>query len=327
MTTAQPAATAAAAIAQLKALPDLKTVDMSFTAIGPDATSGALAGWRINLTPGLAAELAGYAQKTRDRLEDAGLLAYGPATLVPLQHWMHVPVADAGTLAPTEDVVRTQDLLPFTDKTASTVSLTMVAARFNIPNYPSVTFYRIADSLLQMKKTVVGLVRVGGVYGKLEPADVLLLRPEFDVVVIGGFAFFTKKPTFEQAFGFLEELKKQSLATFNAVTSSLKVDGMDALRAACTSQPQMMAKMASIKRSMDADPEYAKAMTMPKLIAYIEKHPHVKIEIIGAGKNRKLVFDPKPTHRFQIVKLLDDDFLRSILTEREYEAGSKTQAV
>lgn len=202
----------------------------------------------------------------------------------------------------------------------------MVAARFNGPQLPSVTFYRIADSLLQLKKTVIGLVRVGGTYGKLEPADVLLLRPEFDVVVIDGFAFFTKKPTFERAFGFLEQLQKQSLETFTTVTSKLSIDGMDKLREACTTQPQMMAKMASIKRSMDDDPDYADAMTMDKLIAYIEKHPHVQIEITGAGADRRLVFDPQPTRRWQIVKLLDDDFLRSVLTEREYEAGSKTQA-
>lgn len=325
MTTAQPASTAHDAIARLKQLPDLTKVDMNFTAIGPDTDGGALSGWRINLTPSLTEEIAGFAQQTREHLEDAGLIAYGPATLVPLQHWMYVEQSAAATLAATEDVVRVQDLLPFTNVAAS-ANLKMVAAKFNVPQVGSVTFYRIADSLLQLKKTVIGIVRVGGSYSKLEPADVLLLRPEFDVVVIDGFAFFTKKPTFERAFGFLEQLKKQSLATFTAVTSNLSIDGMDKLREACTSQPQMMAKMASIKRSMDADPDYADAMTMPKLIAYIEKHPHVHIDIVGTGNNRQLVFDPRPTRRFQIVKLLDDDFLRSVLTEREYEAGSKTQA-
>jgi hypothetical protein len=261
---------------------------------------------------------------TRERLEDAELLAYGPATLVPLQHWMYVEEAAAATLTAAEDVVHKQDLLPFTEAAAAP-TLKMVAARFNAPQHAAVTFYRIADSLLQLKKSVIGLVRIGGTYSKLEPADVLLLRPEFDVVVIDGFAFFTKKPTFERAFGFLEELRRQSRSTFAAVTSKLHIDGMDRLRDACTSQPQMMAKMASIKRSMDADPDYAAAMTMPRLIDYIETHPHVHIDIVGTGTDRRLVFDPKPTRRFQIVKLLDDDFLRSVLTDREYEAGSKTQ--
>jgi hypothetical protein len=325
MTSPPPATSAADAIARLKALPDLTSVEMNFTAIGPETDGGNLAGWRINLTPDLTTEIASFAQRTRERLMDAGLLAYGPATLIPLQHWMYVDQAAAATLSATEEVVRKQDLLPFTDKAAAATNLKMVAARFNSPHHASVTFYRIADALLQLKKTVIGLVRVGGAYGRLEPADVLLLRPEFDVVVIDGFAFFTKKPTFERAFGFLEQLQKQSLATFKAVTSNLRIDGMDKLREACTSQPQMMAKMASIKRSMDDDPDYADSMSMEKIIAYIKQNQHVKIDIVGTGADSRLVFDPQPTRRWQIVKLLDDDFLRSVLTDREYEAGSKTQ--
>lgn len=89
---------------------------------------------------------------------------------------------------------------------------------------------------------MLGLVQDGDVFGRLEPGDVLLLRPEFEVVVIGGYAFFAKKATFERAFGFLEELRAESPTTFNAVTNNLRVAGMDKLRAACTSQPQMMAK-------------------------------------------------------------------------------------
>lgn len=105
MTTNQPPTTATKAIASLDALPDLKTVDMNFTAIGPDTDGGALAGWRINLTPDLRTEIAGFAQQTRERLEDAGLIAYGPATLIPLQHWMYVDEASAATLAATEAIV------------------------------------------------------------------------------------------------------------------------------------------------------------------------------------------------------------------------------
>ena len=87
----------------------------------------------------------------------------------------------------------------------------------------------------------------------------------------------------------------------------------------------MMAKMASVRRSIESDPDYARAMTMDRLIAYIEQHPHVDIDVVGSGSSRELVFDPRPARRFQILKLLDDDFLHSVLTERDYEAGSKVR--
>lgn len=320
------AKSAKSAWATISTMPPLADVDMTLTAIAPDQ-DGPWSGFRIKLTTAAKQAIAEAAEMTRKQLGDATLLEYGPAVLVPPQHWMHVADTDAATLGVIESVVGKQDLKPFDGDAPYAQNLKLIAARFTTGDQRSVTFYRVADSLLQLKKSkMIGLLQQGGVYGRLEAADVLLLRPEFDVIVIDGRAFFHKKPTFERAFGFLSELKKESLSTFNAVTSKLKVEGFDALREACTTQPQMMAKMASIKRSMDSDPDYAKAMTMPKLIKYIETHPQVKINILGGGSNRKLVFDPKPQRRFQIVKLLDDDFLRSVLTDREYEAGSKVQA-
>lgn len=319
----QPAGTAEHAIEKLAGLPELTQVDMSLTAIGPDQ-DGPWSGFSITLTGDAKGDVAQIAESTRHRLQDSTLLAYEPAVLIPPQHWMHVSEAEAATLATVESTVHTQDVKPFNGNADYASKVRMVAAHFTTESHQSVTFYRVADSMLQLKKArVVGLVRQGDVYGRLEPADVLLLRNNFDVIVIDGFAFFAKKPTFERAFGFVEKLQRESQATFRAVTTRLRIQGLAELEKACTSQPQMMAKMASIKRSMDADSAYAEAMTMDRLIAYIEGHPHVHVEVVGSGADRQLVFDPKPARRFQILKLLDDDFLHSMLTERDYEAGSK----
>lgn len=311
------------ALATLAALPSTTDMGIALLGIMPDPF-GALGGYKIELTHDAQIEVAKIAQGSRERLLDSALVSYGPATLIPPQHWMHVAQDGAATLDGIEALVRRGDLLPF--KASDGAKLKMIAARFMTTNQHVVTFYRVADSMLQLKSAkVLGLVKAGNLYGRLEPADVLLLRTDFDVVVIDGYAFFHKKATFERAFGFLEELKAESLNTFTKVTSQLKINGMDALQQACTSQPQMMAKMSSIKRSLDQDPDYAQAMTMPKLIEYIEEHPNVDIDIVGSGEGRRLVFDPIPKRRFQILKLLDDDFLHSVLTARDYEAGSKVQ--
>lgn len=323
MTVQTVAASADRAIATLAALPPITDMGIALLGIMPDST-GALGGYTIDLTVDAQAEVAKIAQNTREVLADSALVPYGPAILIPPQHWMHVAQTDAATLDEIEVLVREGDLLPFgTDHGAK---LKMLAARFTTTDQQVVTFYRVADSMLQLQPAkVLGLIKSGHLYGRLEPADVLLLRTDFDVLVIDGYAFFRKKATFEQAFGFLDKLKAESLSTFSAVTSKLKIQGMDALQAACTSQPQMMAKMSSIKRSMDGDSAYAEAMTMPRLIKYIEDHPHVDVDIVGSGDDRQLVFDPVPKRRFQILKLLDDDFLHSVLTARDYEAGSKIQ--
>lgn len=312
------------AIDRLTRLPEIASMGISFIGLMPDA-AGELAGHKIDLTENARYDIATVAEETRKSLLDATLLAYAPALLVPPQHWMHVANTGAATLELIEEVVRQEDLLPFDPDDGSRLKL--VAARFTSADQQVVTFYRVADSLLQLKTNkVIGLFRSGPLYDRLDPSNLLLLRSDFDVVVVGGYAFFRKKQTFEQAFGFLDQLKAESLGTFNAVTSNLRIKGFEELQKACTSQPQMMAKMSSIKRSLDADPQYAAAMTMPKLLEYIRGHDHVDIDIEGSGNDAKLVFDPTPRRRFQILKLLDDDFLHSVLTDRDYEAGSKIRS-
>lgn len=323
MSTLSPTPSAAEAVAKLAAMPPISEMGVALMGIMPDE-SGVLTGYKIELTNDAQTDLAMVAQNTREQLADATLLAYGPTILLPSQHWMHVAQTEAATLSDIETIVRKEDLLPFDANDGA--RLKMVAVRFTTTDQKVVTLYRVADSMIQLKRaTYLGFIKSGNLYARLEPTDLILIRTDFDVIVIDGFAFFRRKATFENAFGFLDKLKAESLSTFNTVTGELKIEGLDALRAACTSQPQMMAKMSSIKRSLDDDPHYAQAMTMPKLIDYIEQHPHVDITIAGAGEDRKLVFDPIPRRRFQILKLLDDDFLHSILTTRDYEAGSKVQ--
>jgi len=325
MTSPVIAADAASAVEVLASFPPLTDAGLSFTAVLP-APAGGFEAFGINLTAAAQQDIAAIAEATRSQLQDSTLLKYGPATLIPPQHSMHIAASDAANLTAIESAVRKQDILTFTGA-AATANIKMLAASVTTADGRHASFYRIADTLLQVRKAKwLGLVQQHGVYGRVEPTDILLMRTDFEVVVVAGYAFFWKKATFERAFGFLDQLKAESLETFNSVTTSLKIDGIDELRKACTSQPQMMAKMSSIKRSMDTDPEYAAAMTMPKLVDYVKQHPHVDIAIVGNGSDRRFVFDPSPARRFQLLKLLDDDFLHSVLTKRDYEAGSKQQS-
>ncbi len=318
-----PPGSAADAVAALRDLPPLTQAGVALSVIAPD-DSGAHQAYAVNISVAAAHGLAEIAETTRHRLQEATLIEYAATVLIPPSHAMHVRQQTAATLTEIQQVVEVGDADGFDPDADHAARVSMVAAHFTLQDQRTVTFYRIADSLLQFTKNrIFSLVRRGGQYDRLEPADVLLMRATFDVITIDGFAFFFLKPTFERAFGFLDELRESSATTFDSVTAELRIIGVAELRAACTSQPQMMAKMASIRRNMDEDPAYAAAMTMPRLIDYIRANPNVEIEITGIGAQQSLVFNPSPATRFQIVKLLDDDYLRSVLTDRHYEAGSK----
>lgn len=313
------------ALRQLDALGPLADLGLRFSVLAPRDGGGPRA-HRVDLSTDAGDDLAVIAERTRKRVLDATQLDYGPAVLIPPGHCMRVSQSAAATLSLIQTEVDRNDSEVFDAAADYATAASMVAARFSDQTGASATFYRVNETLLQFRKRkVLGLIFRDGRYDRLEPGDVLLMRSEFDVIAVDGIAFFFAKTRFEQAFGFLEQLQQASGGTFDTVTARLRIRGLDALRAACTSQPQMMAKMASIRRSMDEDPAYARAMTMSRLTEFVREHPHLGIEVEGRGNTSQLVFNPGPATRFKILNLLDDDYLRSVLTERDYEAGSKVR--
>lgn len=129
---------------------------------------------------------------------------------------------------------------------------------------------------------------------------------------------------YESLFGALPDLKVQAAETFTATLGKLPIVGGEELRAACESDLNMMRKLLSIKHRME-QPGYPDAVDMPSVVAFLERNPHVNVPIETSDGSPTLVFRPQAQQRWALLKLLDDDFLRSDLTNINYEANSKTE--
>lgn len=315
-------AKAKTALQKLQDFPKFSTAGLSMQAVtsGP---SGNFETYRIPLTVDAAAEISAIAEDSRTETLSQTPLEYGPAVLIPPDHVMHVSVSQAASLSAILAQVVKDDSSPLAHLT-DRLKIKFLAARFTADSGEQVVFFRIADALSQLKPSkFLALVREGETYGRLEQADVMLMRRTFEVTVVDGTAFFVLKSSFERAFGFLDQLKASSAATFDEVTASLRIKGLEQMKAACTKQSQMMAKMASIRRSMNEDPQYAAAMTMERLLAFVAARDYIDIEIATENGKQFFVYNDDVRTRFQILKLLDDDYLHSVLTDRDYESGSK----
>lgn len=86
----------------------------------------------------------------------------------------------------------------------------------------------------------------------------------------------------------------------------------------------MMKKLLSIEAKLSS-PEYADALKMDRLLVFLDQNPQLEIPIDRTGPEPALVFQKDAQHRWQLLKLLDDDYLRSDLTDITYEANSKTR--
>jgi hypothetical protein len=65
-------------------------------------------------------------------------------------------------------------------------------------------------------------------------------------------------------------------------------------------------------------------MTMDRIVPFIRERPELDIELAGEPGGERLVFRSAPSQRWKILKLLDDDYLHSLLTDADYEANSKS---
>jgi hypothetical protein len=130
--------------------------------------------------------------------------------------------------------------------------------------------------------------------------------------------FIRRKAGFERIFRYLEELREAADATLDQVLQHVPVSNEDEFREACKGQIQMLAKLASISRK-----PYLAELTVEVIQETIETFD-LQVDLVKEEGETKLVFDPSNQEsRWAILKLLDDDYLQSVMTEEKYEATSK----
>ena len=186
--------------------------------------------------------------------------------------------------------------------------------------------YRLKGTGIAARRArgILALLPRNGLFEAID-GEILYYEPKFDALVVGTRVIVTAPSTLSRALGSGERAKALAQRTFTTAIAKLTIDGADALGEAVVSDPNMVAKMAQLARTLEHEPDYAKALTMKNVLEFLDDSPHVVVATTGSGSKRRLVFENGPQSRWAIVKLLADDFLESRLTKRAYEAGSKAR--
>jgi hypothetical protein len=271
--------------------------------------------------PALNSVIAGAAEG----LTDSELIDYAPATTIVDGQVMWLSIEAVPLLAAIDEQSEDLTSLPLFDPgTESPRDLRLVAMRATDDDGSSAVFVQsLRGNQIVAQSRRVGVIVRRGVLDVPASGDIMLLTKDVAATVIDRYVFFRDRAAFERLFGFLAELQARATATFQSVTANLRIFGLEAMATAVISSPAMLGKMASIQRKLDQYPLYREALTMDNLSTFVEQHPECGVEMAGQGAAAELVFRNDPQHRFKILKLLDDDFLRSELTNLEYEANSK----
>ncbi len=279
---------------------------------------------RLRPTPRALPALSRVVQTAATSYSTCELIGYASAGLTAGRERMWIPVADVPMLRAIADgATDPANMRLFNPSKSPLDELRLGAMRVSIGPVTAIFVQSLTDNQVLAQSTRIGMMVKRGVIDLPPKGDILLFSRSVDAVLVGEIAFFKDRPGFQRIFGYLQEMQEQAAATFKVVTGTLRIDGLDIMTGVVTSSPAMLGKMASIQRKLEKYPKYKAALTMSNLVKFIGSHPECGVDVRGIGGEAQLVFQNDPQHRFKILKLLDDDYLRSELTDMDYEANSK----
>ncbi|MGH2702474.1 MAG: Kiwa anti-phage protein KwaB-like domain-containing protein [Actinomycetota bacterium] len=179
------------------------------------------------------------------------------------------------------------------------------------------TFFRSYGPKKELsRKGGFALTKGQGQYNRIKK-KVFLFDDQVDCFTWEGFLFIRNPYQFRRIFRYLEQLKERANEIIDLVTERVPISNEDEFRSAVAGQMQMLAKVSSI-----AAKPYLSELTMEAIQLTIDEF-ELDLEVVVEDDEDKLVFDPAPDKRWIILKLLDDVYLESVMTDLKYESNSK----
>lgn len=177
-------------------------------------------------------------------------------------------------------------------------------------------FFRVFTATNELEqKPGAALVFRNGMYSKVEE-KIFLFSEQIDCFVFQDTVFIINKRNFRSIFDLLERIQQEASNAADSLRRIVPIDNFEEFKEACCSQTTMADKLIEVSKR-----DYFTSLSVDKLTPIIDEFS-LNVELGADGAS--LVFDPRPAGRWHILRLLDDDYLRSSLTEHRYEANSKT---
>ncbi|GAB96691.1 hypothetical protein BJY21_002718 [Kineosphaera limosa] len=280
--------------------------------------------WRIDLEQDLAQQVGDDVRGGAGALADKQLLPYDPAYQTNSSQVLVEELAGVPELAAVDARLRGGDLPP--DPVGDGPESDPVLAMVHVvgDGATRLAAYRFKGPGIAVRQRGIALLPRAGVYRRVRD-DLLFYDDRFDAYTLGESVYFTTVSLIQTKLAADDKARRLARQTLREVTRDVRIDGYELLAQAVADDPTLRAKMASVARMVRDDPEYAAKLTTQALVDFVQAHPQYDIPVATVDGREVLRFDPAPRHRHQIPRLLADDYLHSLLTDRSYEAGSKSR--
>jgi hypothetical protein len=291
----------------------------NFVIRGPSLAAASVL--RFDLTEQMAQMVASDVFAAATALTGKQFLRYDPSYQTSSSQVMVESLSDIPELAAVDHEVRLGDV-PLDSDGGQVVAM---AHAVGVGPQKVVAYRLKGPGIAARRAKGITLLPRGGIYEPVE-GEILYYEPRFDAFTCDGVAFFTSVSLIQTKLHADSKARALAKETLAEVTANVDIAGFEALEAAVMDDPTLRAKMAAVARLIQNDPEYVGYLTTANLVAFVESNSDFQIPVAVVGGTKMLAFDSSPQHRHQIPRLLADDYLHSLLTDRNYEAGSKHQA-
>jgi hypothetical protein len=273
---------------------------------------------RLNLRQDLAAEFLGVARAATPGA-DVVLRPYDPGYKLDSNEVGYIDLAqheEMGELIHQMSQVQQAEIFRETDDIVDHLRFYAIVVSANARRHA--VFFRTYSPKKELtRRAGFAALLSRGHYNKVD-TKIFLFDSSVDCFSWDGYLFIHNITAFQRIFKYFEELRAKADETVTAILAQIPISNADAFRATGTGQMQMMAKLAQI-----AAKPYLNRVTMQDIRRTIDEF-HLEVQIVREDNQEKLLFEANPAKRWLILKMLDDDFLGSVMTNQRYEVNSKS---
>lgn len=182
-------------------------------------------------------------------------------------------------------------------------------------DYPLVIFRRYTSSKVLGTSLFGAFWDGNNVYDRVEQS-VFLFDREVDCIQFGPWLFIFGQYNFHQAFKFEEAMREAAKQTLERIRKKVPISNYDELLRDCQKPLSKLLKLRHISQQ-----DYLDEITMEDIERVIaDRSLPISTEEINGVKHVR--YDP--TDKWELLSLLDNDHVKSILIERNYRAHQKS---
>ncbi|MFL6068639.1 MAG: Kiwa anti-phage protein KwaB-like domain-containing protein [Gaiellaceae bacterium] len=179
-------------------------------------------------------------------------------------------------------------------------------------------FFRSFSASAELRrKRGAALVSRNGTFTRVDE-HIFLFDRNVDCFVFGEYVFVLRHADFRRIFEQLDVVRRRAARAARDVLAKVPIANAEDFIKACSSQAAMAEKLLAVRER-----DYFDRLSYAMLAPVIEEF-NLNIPTRDEDGTAHLVFESTPEQRWRILKLIDDDYLRSAMTSHRYEVNSKT---